>query len=112
MTNLAAAVELKWYENQDWTGLTGAQAFQLIERHAEGWPEIDEAMSAWLKANHRPPVAGLAELTDEKIVCLYDAMHRAEVLTMQRKENALGQMHGVDKALIEAARECLGKVYG
>ena len=32
MTNLAAAVELKWYENQDWTGLTGAQAFQLIER--------------------------------------------------------------------------------
>ena len=59
-----------------------------------------------------PPVAGLAELTDEKIVCLYDAMHRAEVLTMQRKENALGQMHGVDKAVIEAAREFLGKVDG
>ena len=63
-----------------------------------------------LNTTTRPPVAGLAELTDEKIVCLYDAMHRAEVLTMQRKENALGQMHGVDKAVIEAAREFLGKV--
>ena len=68
MTNLAAAVELKWYENQDWTGLSGAQAFQIIERHAEGWTEIDEAMAAWLKANQRPPVAGLAELTDCELI--------------------------------------------
>lgn len=75
--NLAAAVELKWYENQDWTGLSGAQAFQIIERHAEGWTEIDEAMAAWLKANQRPPVAGLAELTDEQWFKLFARMHLA-----------------------------------
>lgn len=42
--------ELKWYENQDWR-VSGVQAFQLIERHAEGWDEIGSAMDAWLKAH-------------------------------------------------------------
>lgn len=42
---------LKWYEIQDWKGLYGMQAFQLIKRHAEGWEEINQAMNAWLAAN-------------------------------------------------------------
>ena len=132
MTNLAAAVELKACpfcgdaavmrqddtENKDariWfiascNPLRGEYVNQCPGSQLNTWScTPEDAANAW---NTRPPVAGLAELTDEKIVCLYDAMHRAEVLTMQRKENALGQMHGVDKAVIEAAREFLGKVDG
>lgn len=42
--------------SQDWKNLTGAQAFHLIERHADGWQDIDRMMNEWL-------VAQLAKIT-------------------------------------------------
>jgi len=41
---------------QDWKGMDGAIAFHLIERHAEGWHQVGEMMSAWLEANRVPNV--------------------------------------------------------
>lgn len=36
---------------QEWKGMDGATAWQLIERHADGWDDIREMMHAWLRAN-------------------------------------------------------------
>ncbi len=106
--------ELKWYENQDWTGLSGAQAFQIIERHAEGWTEIDEAMAAWLKANQRPPVAGLAELTDAQLVELFDYIEVARGNAAQKHWASSETMQSWEArrkvVIAKAAREFLGKV--
>jgi len=38
-------------KKQQWAGMDGAIAFQLIERHADGWGEIGEMMNAWLRTN-------------------------------------------------------------
>lgn len=36
---------------QDWEGMDGATAYQLIERHGEDWSHIGRLMGAWLAAN-------------------------------------------------------------
>lgn len=36
---------------QDWKGMSGGVAFSLIERHANGWKEIDFMMNQWLEVN-------------------------------------------------------------
>lgn len=36
---------------QHWRGMNGATAYHLIERHADGWPDISVMMEAWLAAN-------------------------------------------------------------
>lgn len=40
--------------NQDWKGVSGSMAFNLIERHADNWKEIDYMMNQWLIANSKP----------------------------------------------------------
>lgn len=36
---------------QRWSGMDGATAWHLIDRHAESWAEVGELMNAWLCAN-------------------------------------------------------------
>ena len=47
--------------SQKWKGMDGAVAFQLIERHANGWADVGKMMSEWRAAAPRtvklPPVA-------------------------------------------------------
>ena len=38
-------------ELQNWRGMDGSTAYQLIERHANDWDEIGLMMNAWLRAN-------------------------------------------------------------
>lgn len=38
---------------QEWTGVSGGVAFQIIERHADNWLEIDYMMNQWLEANKK-----------------------------------------------------------
>lgn len=38
-------------ESQDWTGMDGATAFWLIQRHADGWGDAGKMMQEWLNAN-------------------------------------------------------------
>lgn len=40
---------------QAWRGMNGASAFQLIERHANGWGDVELMMQAWLDANRETP---------------------------------------------------------
>lgn len=40
--------------SQQWAGMDGATAWLLINRHADGWGDVDKMMSEWLKANTRP----------------------------------------------------------
>lgn len=44
---------------QEWAGMSGAEAFMLIERHAENWDQINSAMQAWLTANLRGEILRL-----------------------------------------------------
>jgi hypothetical protein len=37
--------------SQEWAGMSGSTAFLLIQRHADGWPDIDLMMGEWLAAN-------------------------------------------------------------
>lgn len=48
---------LKADEKQDWKGMDGATAFLLIQRHADGWDEVGEMMTAWLRTNTAPQPA-------------------------------------------------------
>ena len=36
--------------SQEWIGMDGATAFLLIERHADGWPDIELMMHEWRDA--------------------------------------------------------------
>lgn len=40
--------------SQDWAGMDGATAWQLIHRHADGWADIAKMMGEWLAANTLP----------------------------------------------------------
>ena len=44
-------VEIEAKTFQHWRGMNGATAYHLIERHADGWPDISLMMEAWLAAN-------------------------------------------------------------
>jgi hypothetical protein len=37
--------------SQDWSGMCGAVAWHLIDRHADGWEDVDLMMGEWLAAN-------------------------------------------------------------
>lgn len=52
--------------SQDWRGMTGMIAWQLIQRHADNWADIDKMMNEWLEAN-KPEPKKLVRLTDEEI---------------------------------------------
>lgn len=41
-------------EMQEWKGMDGATAYQLISRHADGWADIRGMMEAWHEANTPP----------------------------------------------------------
>lgn len=41
--------------SQDWAGMDGQTAFLLIERHADGWGDINLMMGEWLAANQAAP---------------------------------------------------------
>jgi len=43
--------------SQDWAGMSGIDAYMLIERHANGWGDIRKMMGEWLAANSTPPAA-------------------------------------------------------
>jgi hypothetical protein len=43
--------------SQEWKGMTGSCAFLLIERHADGWGDIELMMGEWLAANSPPAPA-------------------------------------------------------
>jgi hypothetical protein len=40
---------------QQWAGMSGADAFLLIDRHADGWSEIGRMMEAWRRSNMAQP---------------------------------------------------------
>lgn len=44
--------------SQDWKGMDGATAFLLIQRHADGWSDVQKMMEEWLAANQ---IAALQE---------------------------------------------------
>jgi hypothetical protein len=48
-------------EFQRWEGMNGAIAYQLIERHADGWADVGVMMDAWLEANALNQQAGVVE---------------------------------------------------
>ena len=61
ITNLRAAIEQMKAEDllidsgkQNWKGMSGAVAWHLIERHADGWPAVGAMMEEWLAANTAP----------------------------------------------------------
>ena len=43
--------------SQDWAGMRGDVAFQLITRHADGWADVNLMMEEWLAANAAPQPA-------------------------------------------------------
>jgi hypothetical protein len=43
--------------SQDWAGMSGIDAYMLIERHANGWGDIRKMMGEWLAANTPPAAA-------------------------------------------------------
>jgi len=38
---------------QKWKCMDGATAWHLIERHADGWADVDKMMDEWLEANQK-----------------------------------------------------------
>ena len=58
--------------SQEWTGMDGATAYWLIQRHADGWPDISKMMGEWLAANTTPPRREWVGLTAEQISDLWD----------------------------------------
>jgi hypothetical protein len=76
----AAAPATRPANSQDWAGMGGDIAFQLIERHADGWGDIKLMMDEWLAAN-QAAAPELVGLTDEQI----DALWQDDELSMPNK---------------------------
>lgn len=63
---------------QHWRGMNGATAYHLIERHADGWPDISMMMAAWLKANTEAAVFAEREAC-AKVCEDFDFSKRCEI---------------------------------
>jgi len=64
--------------SQEWAGMSGRDAYMLIQRHADGWADVGKMMGEWLAAN--TPTAAQrtwVELTDEEV------KHRATFMDKQ-----------------------------
>lgn len=61
---------------QQWEGMDGANAFNLIQRHADGWDDAREMMEAWLRANAIP--AGYAMVPVEPTEAMLDCVAGTE----------------------------------
>lgn len=64
---------------QHWTGMDGAIAFHLIERHAEDWSHAARLMHAWRDANLAPPATERRPLTDEQITSAWRQWPRQSI---------------------------------
>jgi len=52
LSKIADSMSEEFADNfQQWKGMSGAVAFHLIDRHADGWGDISAMMGAWLRAN-------------------------------------------------------------
>ncbi|MFN7883253.1 MAG: hypothetical protein ACK5PF_09605 [bacterium] len=60
-------------EFQRWEGMDGAIAYQLIERHADGWADVGVMMNAWLEANALNAQAGVVEALLRQYVGLVES---------------------------------------
>jgi len=55
--------------SQEWAGMSAATAFLLVNRHADGWPDIDLMMNEWRIANPAPqPAAQPTEPAGEPVM--------------------------------------------
>lgn len=46
----ATTIPMEEKGSQNWTGMSGAVAHHLIERHAENWADVDMMMAEWADA--------------------------------------------------------------
>ena len=70
--------------SQDWKNLTGAQAYHLIDRHAEDWQDIGRMMNEWLSAQlakNNAAHAGSVKLFEaaKEVLSCTDARNRPPV---------------------------------
>jgi hypothetical protein len=51
---------------QEWAAMDGADAFLMIERHANNWAETRELMEAWKRAHVAVAVKRCAEIANKE----------------------------------------------
>lgn len=74
--------------SQQWRGMSGAVAWQIIERHADNWTDIGLMMDEWLAANKQPePVESepVAFTNKAQLGYVTDGMHPDIPLAMWSK---------------------------
>ena len=62
--------------SQDWAGMSGIDAFLLIQRHADGWADVNKMMGEWLAVNTPPAAAHMTEF-EEAVAAVDNTLHYA-----------------------------------
>ena len=81
---------------QNWKGISGDEAWQLIFRLADGHDETMEMMQAWADANRPPEVDDLAMLVRQLVQALKNAKANSELqdraLEYLKRKNLQGRI--------------------
>lgn len=91
--------ETRYTADQDWTGLSGATAWHLAERHGEGWAGIGAMMEAWRDAEVQRITAGLAA-----DLARAQEQAQAEIDRLLGHDDADDELRGIIDAVLEGDR--------
>lgn len=98
---------------QAWRGMSGATAYHLIDRHADGWEDIDAMMHAWCRAQTAPPApatpaeiaAYLRDLSRRMLLCGTAMDYKVELIQVNEKRpTSVGLVHRFSGAYVRARR--------
>ena len=82
---------------QNWSGMDGAIAWHLIDRHADDWNEVGEMANAWLRANQpdlSPVIAWLENGCDPK-----EAAKELRIYQQRMRSNVMYTPNGASTEL-------------
>lgn len=97
--------ENKHTPGQDWKGMDGAIAWQIIDRHANDWADIGKMMHEWRDANsfekQRDELLAAIEKMLDALVISVPMAFAAAIQNMDIEDDDAEEIHAIGAALAE-----------
>jgi type II secretory pathway predicted ATPase ExeA len=71
---------------RDWSGMDGATAWHLIDRHANNWTEVGEMMNAWLASNSSAALRQRPVVDDAMVEAVWNALDPGDIPGLTRRK--------------------------
>ena len=91
-------------EARDWSGVDGATAWHLIDRHANNWTDVGEMMNAWLASNSSAALRQRPVVDDARMA---RALEWVRVMAMQDANGS--HLPAIEEAIAAYDPNCGGR---